>query len=354
MAKTFRRIVLASSTVVITAFLVLAGLLYLRSRTPPRDFLKDEANYYAADAIAGHLHRPYAHLEFAWNEHYKGKIEFRTNDLGFREDRDTAIEKADNSVRILVAGDSHTDGVVYNAESFPNILEDKLNSGSRSLRFEVINGGVGYYTFQNYAGFLRRHLDLKPDYFVVTVYLGNDFMEAIQLATKRGQIPEQPRPIWYRFRLWRAAGPMLNQAGNQIVYFDTYPEMKTKALEIGHREFKDIKEVCLQHQIQLMVVLLPTKLDVEEKAKHDAAGSLGLSEGQLELNQGLKRTLISVLEQEQVAYLDMTDYMKNQNFQLFWNQDYHLNDKGHRLVAQVLFRYFSVALTAPSSDAATR
>lgn len=344
MTKTFRRIVLASSTVVITAGLALAGLLYLRSRTPPRDFLKDEANYYAADAIAGHLHRPYADFAFGWNEHYKGKIVFRTNNLGFREDHDTAIKKGDNSARILVTGDSHTDGVAYNAESFPNVLEDKLNSNSSSLRFEVINGGVGYYTFQNYAGFLRRHLDLKPDYFIVTVYLGNDFIEAIQLATKRGQIPGQPRSLWYRLRLWRAAGPMLSQAGNQIVYFDTYPEMKAKALEIAGRELRDINEMCLQHQIQLMVVLLPTKLDVEEKAKHDAAVSLRLAEAQLDLNQALKRSLISDLEQDQVAYLDMTDYMKNQNYELFWNRDYHLNDKGHWLVAQILFSKMDPAL----------
>src|SRR6266540_2546584 len=49
--------------------------------------------------------------------------------------------------------------------------------------------------------------------------------------------------------------------------------------------------------------------------------------GQLDLNQGLKRTFTSDLEQEQVAYLDMTDYTKNQNFQLFWNQHYHLKQK---------------------------
>ena len=354
MTITLRRIVLASSTVIITSGLALAGLLYLRSRTPPRDFLVDEANYYMADAIAGHLHRPDAKIESVWNEHHQGKIVFQTNNLGFREDHDTTVDKADNRTRILVTGDSHTDGVVYNAESFPNVLEDKLNSGPSALKFEVINGGVGYYTFQNYTGFLRTHLELKPDYFVVTVYLGNDFMEAIQLATKRGQISAQPRSLWYRLRLWRAAAPMLSQAGNQIVYFDTFPEMKTKALEIARGEFRDIKEICRQHQIQLMVVLLPTKLDVEEKARHEASVSLRLDEAQLDLDQALKRSLIVDLEREQVTYLDLTDHMKNQNFELFWNQDYHLNDKGHWLVAQALFQYFSVASTAPSAHAVTR
>ena len=337
MKRNLRRLFLAAASVLVTLCLVIGGLLYLRSRKPPHNFLVDEAHYYVADTIAGHLHRPSVNFEFAWPEHPKGKIIFRTNNLGFREDNDTAIKKADHTVRILVTGDSHTDGVVYNAESFPNLLEDKLNAHPGALKFEVINGGVGYYTFQNYAGFLRKHLELRPDYFVVAVYLGNDFMEAIQFATQRGEIAQQSRSIWYRIKLWRAPGPLINQAGNQLVYFDFYPEMKAKALEIARAQVKDIQQMCQQHNIQLIVVLLPTKLDVEEKARHDAGSSLRLTDAQLDVNQALKRSLIEVLTQDRVAYLDMTDDMKGKNYNLFWNQDYHLNDKGHRLVADALF-----------------
>ena len=96
-----------------------------------------------------------------------------------------------------------------------------------------------------------------------------------------------------------------------------------------------------------MVVLVPTKLDVEEKARHDAEVGLRLG------NQALKRSLIIDLEREQ-AYLDLTNHMKNQNYLLFWNRDYHLNDKGHWLFAQALFRYFSVESTAPSAHPVTR
>jgi lysophospholipase L1-like esterase len=251
-----------------------------------------------------------------------------------------------------VTGDSHTDGVVYNAESFPNVLEEKLNAGSSSPRFEVINGGVGYYTFQNYAGFLRRHIDLQPDYFIVTVYLGNDFMEAIQFATKRGLIPAQTRSWWYGLRLWRAPGPMLSQAGNQLVYFDTYPEMKAKSLEIARQEIRDIQDICLQSNIQLLVVLLPTRLDVEEKARRDAANNLRLTDAQMDLNQSLKRTLIDDLGQAHVSYLDLTDYLRGAKSPLFWNQDYHLNDKGHALVADTLFARLGPALI-PGSPATT-
>ncbi len=198
MTKSLGRILLASSAVIFTSGVLTVAALYWRSHKPPRDFLVEEANYYMADELAGHLHRPHAKLEFAWNEHPKGRIVLQTNNFGFREDRDTDFRKPNNSVRILVTGDSHTDGVVNNAESFPNLLEEKLTTSSGSARFEVINGGVGYYAFQNYAGFLRRHLDLHPDYFIVTVYLENDFMEAVQFAIKKGQMPPQGRSFWYR------------------------------------------------------------------------------------------------------------------------------------------------------------
>jgi len=174
MTKKSARILLAFSAVIVTSGVATAILLYLHSRKPPHDFLKDEAKYYVADAIAGHLHRPGVELEFSWYEHPRGMIVLRTNNRGFREDKDTDLKKAAKGVRILVTGDSHTDGVVYNSESFPNVLEEKLNAASSSPRFEVINGGVGYYTFQNYSGFLRRHIDLQPDYFIATVYLGNE------------------------------------------------------------------------------------------------------------------------------------------------------------------------------------
>ncbi|MFS8084781.1 MAG: hypothetical protein ACMG6H_04060 [Acidobacteriota bacterium] len=106
MKRKFRRLFLAAASVVVTSCLAIGGLLFLRSRSSPHNFLVDEANYYVADAIAGHLHRPNANLEFAWPEHPKGKIIFRTNNLGFREDHDTSIKKADGTVRILVTGDS--------------------------------------------------------------------------------------------------------------------------------------------------------------------------------------------------------------------------------------------------------
>lgn len=333
------RFLLALTVTAIIAALLAAGWLLFGTRS--HDFLVDEADYYVADPIAGHLHRPHFTREFNWAEHPRGRITFHTNNLGLREDRDTSVDKKPNTVRVLVTGDSHTDGVVNNAESFPHLLEAKLNSTFGEGKFEVLNGGVGYYGFQNYAGFLRREIALKPDCFVVTIYLGNDFLDGIRFATRRGELRDRTRSILYRYRLWRAPGALVNQAGNQIVYFETFPDMKTPALEIAQREIDSIQRICRDQHIALLFILLPTIIDVNDDARAQAAKALHLNDEELSLNQSLKNSLISALRTDGLDYIDLTGEMLARPQTLFWLTDYHLSDKGHQLVAESLFKYFT-------------
>lgn len=334
------KISLAKSFYVWLILVFIAGLiaagLYLRRRQS--DFLKVESDYYVPDVLAGHVHKPYAKREYVWDEHEKGKIVLRTNNLGFREDADTEITKPEHTVRILVTGDSQTDGVVYNTESFPNLLEQKLNSTPDAPRFEVINGGTGYYTFQNYAGFLQKYLYLKPDYFIVAIYTGNDFMEAIAAAVKRGQLAPRNTPFWDRLKLRAAPAPLVSQALNQIIYFKSSPQMKTESLEIAQQQLKEISETCFRNKIRFSVVFLPTKLDVEDRSYLlEVKNSFGLTDAEANLNQDLKASLIMWLERQNVKYLDMTGYMRGSSDALFWRKDYHLNVKGHQLVSDVLY-----------------
>lgn len=88
-------------TFVLLLSLIAAGL-YVRRRTG--DFLTRETDYYVPDALASHVHKPHAKREYAWAEHEKGKVVFRTNNLGFREDEDTEVTKPQHAVRVLVTG----------------------------------------------------------------------------------------------------------------------------------------------------------------------------------------------------------------------------------------------------------
>src|SRR5262249_37427697 len=87
------------------------------------DFLaaKDEKDFYQFDPIAGFVHRPGYNSDMAWPEHSSGRLKIRTNNLGFRRDTDTVAELAGPHVRILVLGDSHTEGLVPNRETFSTL-----------------------------------------------------------------------------------------------------------------------------------------------------------------------------------------------------------------------------------------
>ena len=65
-------------------------------------FGDSESDYYIADDVAGHIHKPNAKREFKWDEHPLGKIVQKTNNFGFRENSNTNLKKNIDVVRVLV------------------------------------------------------------------------------------------------------------------------------------------------------------------------------------------------------------------------------------------------------------
>lgn len=279
---------------------------------------------YATDSIAGHIKKSDLDVHFQWKDHNEGRFTIITNNLGFREDSNTQVEKKENTTRILVTGDSHTDGVCNNPESFSNTLEEKLNLSESTLKWEIINGGAGYYTFQNYNGFLKRNLYLKPDKYIVTVYTGNDFIEAIFIDHSPTLI-ESVKRTWYRVRkyvLFHDADQLgLSQANLQQLYFELYPEVIKVAQNIAIRELSDIQFVCDENNIELIILMLPSNL--EAKLKYDASD--------------LTQKVIETLEASSISHINLLPAFQQSEKDLFWKQDLHLNTEGHQVVASSLF-----------------
>ncbi len=106
---------------------------------------------------------------------YTYDIPVTINSHGLRDDEFT-IAKPDNTVRILVLGDSVTFGVlVGNDETYSNVLESMLNNAAAdSTRYEVINSGVQrYYTFQQ-LDYLRDYgVNFDPDLVILGYYIND-------------------------------------------------------------------------------------------------------------------------------------------------------------------------------------
>jgi len=310
--------------------------------------IKGERDYYIPDRVAGHIHKPGAVRNMKWPEHPDGSFRMAVNNLGFREDADTAREKDINTYRILVTGDSHIDGVVSNAESFPNRLETLLNSSGRRMVFEVINGGTGYYGPYNYAGFLKKFLYLKPDMFIVVIYSGNDFLDAIKTAGIRSRIRLPGRPEGYTRSLKEAGAEnsgAVCQALNQAYFFQTYPELETVAVEIAYNQLLKITRTCAANGIELLILTLPTSCDISGPSPsstwESARRKLGLSPNELGLNRRLGRSLLAQLKTAGVRTFDPFNGMRHSLKPLFWERDFHLNRAGHDLLARLVFEQLS-------------
>jgi len=306
-----------------------------------------ETDYYQQDPVVGHVHKAYATRVYDWPEHANGKIFLKTNNFGFREDGDTKINKEKGVARIIITGDSHTDGVVNNNESFSNLLEVELNAKNQPARFEVINGGVGYYSFDQYLLFLKKFLFLHPEMYIVSVYIGNDFLDTARILEAAGDFNVRPQAYLKSLKDCACDG-LMDQSMNQIYYFKNFPQMMPKTVRRCREIILKISQLCKLRKIDLLVLFIPTKADVEWQKDAERLGKikecLGLEESDLRINQDLKEELIKGLSKDGVAYLDFTEEMKNQQNELYWKKDYHLSDKGHKLIADKLYEKYSVSL----------
>ncbi|MFQ5334789.1 MAG: GDSL-type esterase/lipase family protein [Flavobacteriales bacterium] len=305
-------------------------------------FISDESDYYVPDALTGHLHRPNTAKSIKWQEHPLGEIVMKTNNMGFRNDADTKEEKEKGVCRILITGDSHTDGVVYNRESFAAVLRDMLSGRGPC---EALNGGVGYYGPQNYLGFIQKHRFLQADQVIVALYLGNDFLDAVHLAVERKELPKKERPADYYDKIWEMDEAMPGFSGqclNQAWYFKNYPDRKQHALRITVDALRDISAICKAEQAGLLVLLLPSELGAQFSADSvrivRATAMLHLSESDWKVENALADGLLKSLRAYGIDCIDLRNAFERSAHPLYWKRDLHLNVEGHRLVAESIYQ----------------
>jgi hypothetical protein len=114
-----------------------------------------------------------------WHQSIDGRWRFKTNNKGFRDDRDYTYEKSPNVFRVLVLGDSHTAGFeVHQHEVFANVLRDSLRK--LGVNAEVLNTGVsGFGTAEQLAYLQQEGLRYNPDA-VVLAFFGNDYSDSVR------------------------------------------------------------------------------------------------------------------------------------------------------------------------------
>ena len=88
-----------------------------------------EPDYYVQHDVLEHVHRSHTSRTFPFAEHPTGQLTMTTEARGLRADEDVAVpHPRDGRFRVVVTGDSHTDGVVHNHEHFKEALADTLSA----------------------------------------------------------------------------------------------------------------------------------------------------------------------------------------------------------------------------------
>jgi hypothetical protein len=112
-----------------------------------------------------------------WHQSIDGRWRFRTNNKGFRDDRNYAYDKSPGTFRVLVLGDSHTAGFeVHQSEVFTHVLETSLRH--RGVKVEVLNTGISGFGTAEHLVFLEQEgLRYRPDV-VILAFFGNDYSDS--------------------------------------------------------------------------------------------------------------------------------------------------------------------------------
>ncbi|MBI5471382.1 MAG: hypothetical protein HY961_03465, partial [Ignavibacteriae bacterium] len=120
--------------------------------------------------------------------------DYKLNALGLR-DHEYSLQKPPNTFRILMLGDSFTEGDgVMSHETFSKVLEARLRKLPTTMRFEVINAGVPSYSSMLEYLYLKHYgLQLNPDVVMIHFDL-SDIYDDIEYA-KSARFDENGNPV---------------------------------------------------------------------------------------------------------------------------------------------------------------
>jgi hypothetical protein len=278
--------------------------------------------------------------------HPSGEYRVRTNSEGMRENDEVRAEKP--ALRVLVTGDSHTDCVCANEESYANRLEALLVSQDRGRTVEVLNCGCGSYSFYHYLGVLEKYADLAPDVFVIGVFGGNDFGEVLA-PWHHFHGSERPRSPELRKRLQNALDvpipgggntAAISQGYNQYFYFDTLPDQMPIALRAATSAMDEIISLCRERSIRLVVLYIPPPAEVDYESSRElfetVTRAYGAERDLIPVVAELGDRFLAFLREREVAVLDARPLFEAAAKPLYWPGDLHIDLAANRLLAEAL------------------
>lgn len=346
-----------------TLFLILEGVLRLAGRTSD-NFLKQ-------DAVLGWRHMP---DKEGWSVTREYRVPVKINNFGL-VGPETTLEKPTGTFRIAFVGDSLTEAFQVNPEaSFPRLVEGRLNDlvGKKKIealalsKVEVLNFGVTSYGTVKEAYVIEKEvLKFNPDLVVLGFFTGNDFYNNLEEKVN----PQAQFTVWQKIKNWKKlwwrnhstayrwflekkarlsfsrknlGGQARNQSfipsgyGSGSIFGENYSEETQMAMAKTQEYFKKIKNVAVELQIPVLILILPSKEQVHEMLRAPDDQNLDWAKPH--------KILREFLTKENMLYLDTLPIFQswakiNPKGLAFFKFDGHPNETGHWLIAKGLLEY---------------
>lgn len=281
-----------------------------------------------------------------FKEHPDGEWTIRFNAAGFKSDRELSAVAPD--LRVLVAGDSHSEGVVPTEENYCSQLERLALAEHPQRSVEVLNASRGGYMLYNYLGVLEKYAELEPQVFVMAVFGGNDFTETVPLyGYFEGESLEDGRREWgMKVALSRRAGPDSGQALAQGMHQEALlhhsPRWRDLALQANLAVTREAARQCRELGIEFILLYIPPATDVQpEYCAEGIAQVLEVFEMAPEDRGSTERLAdeyLATMAADGVKVVDLRSAFRAADERLYWKADLHINTAGHAVAARELHR----------------
>ncbi len=275
-------------------------------------------------------------------------------------DREYSLDKPSGVRRIAVLGDSVTFGFgVSQEEAYPKVLEQLLNQGTQTIKYEVMNFGVdGYNTDQEYIQLREKALSYSPD-IVVLGFIMNDGQptpkwEEIEPQNDAGDGGLIPFPgkrfvrqhsYLYQFLAVRleSIATRVGIMHTPVYYYDDIqglvnlqrPEEETPNWKRARSSLENIVTRLRQRDIPLILVVFPSQNQLEDPGEDPEKKRM------LDLRRIPQRRLREFASSKQIIHVDLLpdydEWIKRQP--LFVDTfSSHPNALGHRLAAEAILQ----------------
>lgn len=371
-----RKLLVSAATLLISVLLsLLAAEMLVRVVRPQPRLVISPGGFYVADPPGRYRLAP----------GYRGRIynraeydnEIRINAQGLRGAELGA--RGDDTVRLLAIGDSFVFGVgVEDGETFAALVADKVRETGRSM--EGLNAGIPAFGVPDAVSWLARHgLDLEPDIVVLSIFEGNDLVDASpdreeilivdgllvpgesagglkawlhrhsHLYVLLKSLLEQPGFLPLREKLGLGEPWKVRVLREEFgVYRKTAASELAAAIEATRVALGDLVALGEEHGFAVLAMLIPSEIQVDAARWQAGLASLDLDPAEYspeiptEIFKGL-------LDENGIPSLDLgpafADGLEGGET-LYFRLDRHWTTKGHAVAAEALGTFLAQQSTS--------